>query len=50
MRACLTLDREIAPDDHQGRDDVLLHDERLMVGGACDTLHSVSLMATYFYQ
>jgi len=31
----------LPPDKHRGRDDVLLQEERIMVGCACDTLHSV---------
>jgi hypothetical protein len=44
----------LPPDDHRGRDDVVLQEERIMVGCACDTLHSVlhitSLMVTCFYK
>ena len=43
----------LPPDDHRGRDDVLLQEERIMVGCACDTLpglHITSLMVTCFYK
>jgi hypothetical protein len=40
----------LPPDDHWGRDDVVLQEERIMVGCACDTLHITSLMVTCFYK
>lgn len=40
----------LPPDDHRGRDDVLLQEERIMVGCACDTLPITSLMVTCFYK